>query len=157
MLIHFIITFISAIALTLPLIHTPLHLGSITLLLAILSALLLSASFPSWFGYILVLIYIGGILIIFIYFIVITPNQYINTRPLKSTLFSLLILTILINSYSFLPFNIFSVSSFQKLIPAFFFPSQGPLLLIVITILFISLIIVVKISTPNKGPFRPFK
>jgi hypothetical protein len=44
----------------------------------------------------------------------------------------------------------------QKLITSFFYPSQGPLLIAIIIILFFALLVVVKISERNKGPFRSF-
>jgi len=44
----------------------------------------------------------------------------------------------------------------QKLITSFFYPSQGPILIAIILILFFALLLVVKIAERNKGPFRPF-
>lgn len=156
MLLAFTFSILLATCFCLPLAHTPLHLGLIILILALVGAIFTSITASTWFGLIIAIIYIGGILVIFAYFIAIIPNQNLHIKPILS----ILVLT----SFMFLFFSdttvwssaVISPENRQKLITSFFYPSQGPILIAIILILFIALLIVVKISERNKGPFRPF-
>nr|APB92054.1 NADH dehydrogenase subunit 6 [Montfortula punctata] len=58
----------------LPMLSAPLSLGLIVIMLSGVMCLLIGLTPSSWYGYILFLIYIGGLLVMFIYVSAITPN-----------------------------------------------------------------------------------
>jgi NADH-ubiquinone oxidoreductase chain 6 len=60
--------------------YYPLSLGLWILILSISISVLIRTSFSRWFGFIIFLIYIGGILVIFAYFVAIQPNQQFNLK-----------------------------------------------------------------------------
>lgn len=102
------------------------------------------------------LIYIGGILVIFIYFVAVTPNQRHDLKVFVMAvvggvrLFYIIIFRVnLIKNFS-------KAFSLRREIMIFFF-SQRAVLVVVFIILFVGLIIVVKITRLIQGPLRPFK
>jgi NADH-ubiquinone oxidoreductase chain 6 len=52
----------------------PIRLGVIVWAVALMSALIMGLLVYSWFGYIIFLVYVGGLLVIFGYFAAISPN-----------------------------------------------------------------------------------
>lgn len=136
---------------------SPLPLGTLILLLALFSSLLIASLSSSWFGIILFLIYVGGLLVIFIYFAALCPNHFI---PIKHTL--TLFFTCLILLYSFLRLllPVFTPLSLTPL-PAqntttIFFIDNLPALLFLGLTLFLILITVVTTTKHTRGPLRPF-
>ena len=148
-----------SIALTLPLAHTPLTLGVWILALAILLSIITAIATSSWFGLILFIIYIRGILVIFSYFAAISPNQQLPISSLLYSLLTIFILSILyLSSKSILP----SSTSFSKIIYSnpnlisMYSSYQIPILMLLAILLLLILILVVKIVEHKKGPLRPF-
>lgn len=144
-----VLTMASAILLTI----NPLSLGIVILLTALALTFIYSLIITSWIAFLIFLIYVGGILVIFAYFVALVPNQQINqmiSLPIiivwRITLF---ILTCL-NSYSSHP------TSSLKNISIMYITENIQLLLILALILLFTIIVVVKLVTNNKGPLRPF-
>lgn len=63
-----------SLLLVVPLIQQPLSLGFAVLSLSFFLRVLVAGRFFSWYGFILFLIYVGGLLVLFSYVIVLTPN-----------------------------------------------------------------------------------
>nr|ANC65484.1 NADH dehydrogenase subunit 6 [Hirudo medicinalis] len=110
--------------------------------------------YSNWFAYMIFLIYIGGMLIMFSYFVAISPNQIIKLGMLTIILFFTLIFLISfiysLNSYMY----IFNYES------SFYMMYETPymyMLILLITLLLIIMLIVVKLVNCSKGPLRPFK
>ena len=125
----------------------------------IISAATLSVSMGissiSWFGLILFLIYIGGILVIFSYFVVIQPNQHLEIKTLIITT----ILTIFILSRFFInqPKTLYSIFTLKSAPPfLLILPNSLIILLILAIVLFLALVAAVKITKLHEGPLRPF-
>lgn len=148
-----------ALAYTLPLILTPLTLGLWILFIALVTASLLTLLSSSWFGLMLFIIYIGGMLVIFSYFAAVAPNQKLN----------ILMLTILFISTFIILFFVTNLaphySKHKQIVPSLeippsfiylFAPSQTPLIITLASLLLLALIFVVKITNRNEGPLRPF-
>ena len=159
MLYTFILSTIFAFASTLPLIFTPITLGIWIFLLALITASLIGFLTSSWFGLILFIIYIGGILVIFSYFVATAPNQ-------KFRLLLPLCLFFTIFCFSFLFFSInlhlafSSAALFEQLTSnsfAFLYlPKNIAILIFLASLLLLALIFVVKVARRNGGPLRPF-
>ncbi len=89
---------------SLPLMVTPLRIGIVIFVITFLMCVLLGLLVSRWFAYILFLIYIGGLIVIFIYICLLCSNyQFFPIPP---------ILSILLASIAFL---IRIVASFQEL------------------------------------------
>nr|QXF29935.1 NADH dehydrogenase subunit 6 [Chloeia pocicola] len=138
---------------------TPLSLGIWILLFSLVIALMISSFVSSWWGMVLFLIYIGGLLVMFAYFSAVTPNQQWELFPLFLFSFLLMLVLWLNNDLFFCPdpvlsFNNFYSSSFSptKILEL----SNAILYLTLAVILFLALIMVVKISSLTSGPLRPF-
>lgn len=80
--------------------RSPLALGLWILFMSMLVSVLCRTTFSRWFGFIIFLIYIGGMLVIFAYFAAIQPNQEVN---LRTPLFFIVV------AFINLPINIYPV------------------------------------------------
>lgn len=158
MLITLFISFTISLALSIYLISTPILLGLWILLLALSISLTISIFLRRWLSLFIFIIYIGGILVIFAYFIALSPNQFISINILipfiLTVSFSAIYLTF-ITSFSF-PSNSFITTSSQPVIPYLLQIFNLPMLILLALILFFALVAVVKISSLTLGPLRPF-
>jgi len=133
-------------------IRTPVCLGGWILLFSIFSSMLLRSVYLSWFGYIMFLIYIGGILVIFSYFTAIQPNQDVFIiKPFYYWIIIYLSLPINISSFSI---DLFA-SSFWW-IRCMFNSFNIICLTLVALVLFLALVRVVKVTITSFSPLRPF-
>lgn len=134
----------------------PLNLGLWILLVALLFSFSLIIIYSTWFSLILFLIYIGGILVIFSYFIALTPNLYLRIKPL--IIFSTLIFFIRLLIIRFFNPSIQfhqDLSSYSSIDVLYL--SYNVIILVFIRIILLFIIIaVVKITSSPKGPLRPF-
>nr|AML26169.1 NADH dehydrogenase subunit 6 [Scolytinae sp. BMNH 1274286] len=145
----------------------PLSKGYMLLLLTITTSL--SASLmhlDSWFGYILFLVMVGGMLVAFIYMTSIASNEKFDFLQTYTLLLLLVVIISLILMALFLPSSLLSnnlmmLTSQEVLLPKnklfltkiFSCPlSQLPIALM--SYLFLTLIMVVKMVDFNKGPIR---
>jgi len=132
----------------------PLTIGLLILLLALILSVIFSMSISSWVALLIFLIYIGGILVMFSYFVAITPNQNLSVIVVFSTLFSSII-TLAFIAYSLnilIPINLRYVTQSNIIYEKF----NIPVLIILALILLFTIVVVVKVSIHNKGPLRPF-
>nr|YP_010946632.1 NADH dehydrogenase subunit 6 [Margattea nimbata]WGO57350.1 NADH dehydrogenase subunit 6 [Margattea nimbata] len=141
----------------------PMIMGMILLIQTILIMLLtgmMSQSF--WFSYILFLIFIGGMLILFIYVTSLASNEMISLS--KKTLIIMLMFTvILLISTNFIQMNLNTQDNFlftnmnnslnNQTMKLYNLPTQLITILLG-SYLFLSLIAVVKIINIFKGPLR---
>lgn len=148
------ILIISSLAINIFIILNPLSIGITILFIALSVAILFSHSISSWIAFLIFLIYVRGILVIFSYFVSLTPNQTTNIISIIITLsFTFLILLSL--SYVI---NIKSLSSSFYNIQSniFYLKSNSPRLILLALVLLLTIIIVVKLTINTKGPLRPF-
>nr|YP_073353.1 NADH dehydrogenase subunit 6 [Graptacme eborea]AAT98402.1 NADH dehydrogenase subunit 6 [Graptacme eborea] len=82
MFMSFMISMFFSMFLFVPLVINPMVLGLMIIMLSFMVSLIVSFSVSSWFGYILYLIYIGGMLVMFCYICAITPS----TKHFKKTI-----------------------------------------------------------------------
>jgi len=132
----------------------PLSIGISILLIALIVSILFSYSISSWIAFLIFLIYIRGILVIFSYFVSLTPNQTLNILTilliLSTTFLSLLTLTLILHIK---PQSIYLYTTQSNI---FYLKSNAAILIILASILLITIIIVVKLTITTKGPLRPF-
>jgi len=130
---------------------SPVNLGVIVLLTAITVASSLALISTSWFGFIIFIIYVGGILVIFAYFAALQPNQQVLSWGwvLTPIIILIIFISILPSPILLKTFNTPSTTDLFSYINLYI-----PILLALI--LFLALIIVVKTSHADEGPLRPF-
>lgn len=150
--------------LLLPLIAQPLSLGLViiiaTLLICITAATLLSA----WYGYILFLIYVGGLLVIFAYVAALSPN--VLFRRLNALIFFFLaasLFSVSIYFYLFLDFSVLDyyynsaeIKRLKRYGSALVSTHIASLLIGLGIILLVNLVVVVKICYYQRASLRPF-
>nr|QTF74786.1 NADH dehydrogenase subunit 6 [Aspa marginata] len=151
--------------LLLPLMAQPLSLGLVimfaTLMMCSISAMLLS----SWYGYILFLIYVGGLLVMFAYVAALSPNVLFGSgSPLIFFVFMLIFLGIIMFMYPLIDFsslNYLSSYSSYKFLKMYGTEMVSPQMISILIglgiILLINLVVVVKICYYQHASLRPFK
>lgn len=153
MFVIYISILVVSLGLSIVLAFTPLALGLWVLILSISISFLTSLMYSSWFGFILFLIYIGGILVIFAYFVRIQPNQQFRLK--NSFFFSFLVfVNLIINSY---PITIDLFSNINWWINSLFDLRNVRVVILLGFVLFLALVIVVKITTFMMAPLRPYR
>lgn len=149
----------------------PLTVGLMLLIQTFLISIIIGIIFKTfWFSYILFLIFLGGMLIIFIYITTLSSNEIfsLNNKTWILYLFIIIILTIIIilldiNYYCFInnyeiiilfDINIIIDENSINLNKIYSYPTNF-LTLFIIIYLFLTLIIAVKITNFFLGPLRP--
>uniref|UniRef100_A0AB39CC03 NADH dehydrogenase subunit 6 n=1 Tax=Cymatium sp. TaxID=3160661 RepID=A0AB39CC03_9CAEN len=159
------ITLTSSIMLMLPLMAQPLSLGLVimfsTLLMCMASAMLIS----SWYGYILFLIYVGGLLVMFAYVAALSPNILFGKgTSLMFFTFMVIPLGLLVYMYPLIDFSSLGyMSSYvnYKCLKVYGIEMVSPHMISILIglaiILLINLVVVVKICYYQQASLRPFK
>lgn len=149
-----ILTIILTSFISLLLCSSPLAIGLTILSIALLIAILYSLTCSSWFGLLIFLIYIGGILVIFSYFVALIPNQpLISISNLNIIRISIIITLILTNLFNTPPIIISIHSNFTEVI---YQPQNTSILILLALILLLIIVITVKITHRSRGPLRAF-
>jgi NADH-ubiquinone oxidoreductase chain 6 len=131
----------------------PITIGISILTIALTLAIIYGLTLSSWIAFLLFLIYIGGILVMFAYFVALSPNQQINKLSITpSLIFIISIFTVILYIQVYPRIT----PTFQFLINTFYTNINISLLILLAIILFLTIVVVVKIVTNNKGPLRPF-
>jgi len=148
MLLSILIIITSSLLLAL----NPITIGLTILIIALTLTITFAISIASWIAFLIFLIYVRGILVLFSYFVAITPNQ---TLPEITTL--LICLSILIPTYILFPsqFIYITKNTNSSIISIYTANSLFTLIILAIILLF-TILLVVKIATTFKGPLRPF-
>nr|QTT61296.1 NADH dehydrogenase subunit 6 [Tritia incrassata] len=150
--------------LLLPLMMQPLSLGLVVMISTLLMCFISAITLSSWYGYILFLIYVGGLLVMFAYVAALSPNVLFG----KGTPMIFFVVTMLPISvvFYFLPLvdmsslsylSIFSDMKFLKIYGIeMVAPQMISILIGLALILLINLIVVVKICYYQQASLRPF-
>nr|QGZ10054.1 NADH dehydrogenase subunit 6 [Eisenia tracta] len=139
---------------TLYLASTPIILGMNILIMSLLLSAVFASFISSWFAFLVFLIYIGGMLVMFAYFLALTPNQQMShSNNIMYGLISLITFSTLSYTINIKVPSLSEVSQGNSLL---FLKTTAPFLIILALILLFTMIIVVKLTTRSKGPLRPF-
>nr|YP_009490340.1 NADH dehydrogenase subunit 6 [Reticunassa hiradoensis]AWH61678.1 NADH dehydrogenase subunit 6 [Reticunassa hiradoensis] len=149
--------------LLLPLMMQPLSLGLIIMISTLLMCFISAMTLSSWYGYILFLIYVGGLLVMFAYVAALSPNVLFG-KGTPMIFFLIVLFPISIILY-FLPLiDLSTVSYFNlnelKLLKMYGIEMVAPEMISILIglaiILLINLIVVVKICYYQHASLRPF-
>lgn len=154
MILSTLILIIAAITFSASTAINPLTIGLLILFLALVLAVTFGLSISSWVALLIFLIYIGGILVIFAYFVAITPNQNLPIPLLVGMILtSLFALASISFSAELKSYVILRYTSQTNIIYELF--SINVLIILALILLF-TIVVVVKVSIHRKGPLRPF-
>nr|YP_010265767.1 NADH dehydrogenase subunit 6 [Ochlerotatus fluviatilis]UIS24521.1 NADH dehydrogenase subunit 6 [Ochlerotatus fluviatilis] len=149
----------------------PLAMGLVLLIQTFLISLLTGMYVKTfWFSYVLFLIFMGGMLVLFIYVTSLSSNEMFS-MSLKLMFISLIMTIIFMITISIIDLsmiemfinnnemNLFNMISFMsentlKLNKMYNFPTNL-ITLLLINYLFLTLLVTVKITKKNYGPLRP--
>nr|QNV49094.1 NADH dehydrogenase subunit 6 [Isara chinensis] len=150
--------------LMLPLMSQPLSLGLFVMISTLFMCLISGMVLSSWYGYILFLIYVGGLLVMFAYVAALSPNiLFGRSTPM---MFFFILLPILALIFYSLPLidsssltNYFQLSSF-KVLKTYGIEMVSPHMISVLiglaVILLVNLIVVVKVCFYQHASLRPY-
>nr|YP_009050476.1 NADH dehydrogenase subunit 6 [Ridgeia piscesae]AIG23744.1 NADH dehydrogenase subunit 6 [Ridgeia piscesae] len=155
MTLSLILSFMATLTFSLMLSFNPVTQGTFILLIALTSTVMLLLM-SSWYAIILFLIYISGMLVMFAYFSATSQNSKLEINFLFPSMIAMfmMFMTIFVLTPPHLNSNFFpsSINSQSDL----FTSSNIPILIFLISILFLALVCIVKICLKDKGPLRPF-
>nr|QLH57031.1 NADH dehydrogenase subunit 6 [Varioconus equiminaensis] len=159
-----IITLTSSTLLILPMMSQPLSLGLVIMISTLFMCLVSGMTTSAWYGYILFLIYVGGLLVMFAYVAALSPNVLFGgLTPLFSLIMFFPILFVLFYFYFFKDSSYLSFEpSFSKFMYLKMYgielisPYMISILIGLGTILLINLIVVAKICYYQQASLRPF-
>nr|YP_011014779.1 NADH dehydrogenase subunit 6 [Fulgoraria chinoi]WQB41284.1 NADH dehydrogenase subunit 6 [Fulgoraria chinoi] len=149
----------------LPLMTQPLSLGLVIMLSTFLMCVVTSLILSSWYGYILFLIYVGGLLVMFAYVAALSPNVLFGKANAGLVFFTLIMpvslfmylyplvdLSFMCNNESFMKLKFMKMYGVEMVAP-----QMVSILIGLAAILLITLIVVVKICYYHHASLRPFK
>lgn len=149
-LIFLIIIFIITLSWSILLRNNPITLSMIILSIAVCSSTLIRLLLSSWYAIVLFLIYIGGIIVIFSYFVSFSSNDSIwYKRKIQFIIIPLIIYKSL-NIQRLIPIN--SNTQINKL----YLSSNIVIIVLITLILLLIIIIIIKIVKTNNGPLRGY-
>nr|ARK18693.1 NADH dehydrogenase subunit 6 [Conus cf. echinophilus RZ-2017]ARK18703.1 NADH dehydrogenase subunit 6 [Conus bruguieri]ARK18718.1 NADH dehydrogenase subunit 6 [Conus bruguieri] len=159
-----IITLTSSTLLILPMMSQPLSLGLVIMISTLFMCLVSGMTTSAWYGYILFLIYVGGLLVMFAYVAALSPNVLFGgLTPLFSLIMLFPILFVLFYFYFFKDSSYLSFEpSFSKFMYLKMYgvelisPYMISILIGLGTVLLINLIVVAKICYYQQASLRPF-
>nr|AMO27013.1 NADH dehydrogenase subunit 6 [Amynthas sp. 2 LZ-2016] len=133
---------------------TPFMFTINILAMALLAATTLATTLSTWYGFLVILIYISGMLVMFAYFLALCPNHQLPTT--ENTIFMIITFATLTIAAMITKTKIFIPQVMHQGKMYLYEPNTAPLLLLLALILFLTMIIVVKLTKRSKGPLRPF-
>nr|QXJ42315.1 NADH dehydrogenase subunit 6 [Sepiadariidae sp. GS-2020] len=144
----------------------PLSLGFMLILMVLFTSVLISMIIYSWYGYLLFLVYVGGMLVMFMYIISLVPNLIFLSSKVFMFFFSVFIMFLVMSVSStkyminiemknFELFN-YNNNSLGGASLVMIYDNIFCYLLLALVLLFV-LISVVKICYYCEGPLRIFK
>nr|YP_009648963.1 NADH dehydrogenase subunit 6 [Acisoma panorpoides]QDA21646.1 NADH dehydrogenase subunit 6 [Acisoma panorpoides] len=142
----------------------PMNMGIMLLLQTLMLCVLISLmSYNSWFSYILFLVFLGGMLVLFIYMTSIASNELFKKSlyiPIIMYLMIIMLVSLMLMMDPSLSIKMITESTINsetsKMIMAPLYNNPSSLITIFMVLyLFLTLIVVVSITSFNKGPLRP--
>nr|AIY61669.1 NADH dehydrogenase subunit 6 [Glyptotermes sp. A TB-2014] len=145
----------------------PLAMGMMLLVQTMMTCLISGMMYQSfWFQYILFMVFVGGILVLFIYVTSLASNEMFSfsTKMMIAMTMFMLPSAILMNK-TWTPLNSSDVTNHELMMmnkittmtSKFYNQPSGTMTILMALYLFLTLIVVVKITNISKGPLRQTK
>nr|YP_010584287.1 NADH dehydrogenase subunit 6 [Baicaloclepsis echinulata]UZT67828.1 NADH dehydrogenase subunit 6 [Baicaloclepsis echinulata] len=140
--------------LTMMILNNPLTMILNILLMALLTSWIYGFILSSWYSFLIFLIYVGGMLVMFAYFVALTPNQMLKIKLYFLTFnmtFFLLMMPFILGGKTLVVKNFHYFDSMEL------YSSLNLLLVFMIILLLLTImLLVVKMINTSKGPLRPY-
>nr|ANZ03426.1 NADH dehydrogenase subunit 6 [Theodoxus fluviatilis] len=149
---------------SMPMMMQPFSLGLCIMAISLFWCILLGFTYSSWFSYVLFLIYVGGLLVMFVYVAALAPNTLFSSlKSLTSTMSAAFVLFIIIISLtskdlSFLYDTLSSDYCNESMKTGILMTSSSNISMLIGLglILLMNLLAVVKVCYYQQGPLRPY-
>uniref|UniRef100_UPI0030DFCE56 NADH dehydrogenase subunit 6 n=1 Tax=Haemadipsa hainana TaxID=909595 RepID=UPI0030DFCE56 len=151
---YYMFFLIFGISMNLFIFSSPVMMLLVILFNSLLLSVIISFNLSSWYAFLMFLIYIGGMLIMFSYFVAISPNQYVKNKSMLLT--PLLIIIMLLITYSHYSNFISMNKYFFNFVLMMYKNESNFCTLFLILLLLLMMLIVSKLMKSSKGPLRPF-
>ena len=164
MTVRIVCSILLALIFAIPMMIQPLSLGLCIIGISLFWCVLLGLIYSSWFSYVLFLIYVGGLLVIFVYVAALAPNTLFSSLKslvgitATSTVLLTLVLLLTPKDLSFL-YDSISLDYYSESIKTGIIIVSSCNIGILIglgLILLINLLAVVKVCYYQQGPLRPY-
>nr|YP_009974958.1 NADH dehydrogenase subunit 6 [Platynereis massiliensis]QNJ33932.1 NADH dehydrogenase subunit 6 [Platynereis massiliensis] len=130
---------------------SPVNLGMLVLMIALIMSSTLCMITTSWFSFIMFIIYVGGMLVMFAYFAALQPNQFITNWNWAIVPMWFMILLTLFSQNKKIMWVQYSLNTIEV-----YTTTNMELPLLLALILFLALVVVIKTARADDGPLRPF-
>nr|URX54068.1 NADH dehydrogenase subunit 6 [Paraneotermes simplicicornis] len=143
----------------------PLAMGMMLLTQTMLMCMISGMMHQSfWFQYILFMVFIGGMLVLFIYVTSLASNEMFSlSMKMTATAIAAMPMTMMIkewmtmNNKETLTYEMMKVNEITTMTSKMYNQPNGTLTILMALYLFLTLIVVVKITNISKGPLRQMK
>lgn len=153
MLVQLFLWFTFFVSLSLIFLDSILLIGVFRLIFSLCVCYLVRAFFSSWFRVIAVIVYVGGLLVIFSYFLAVCPNQSLDSKlwilPFTGGL------SLVIGYFRTIFYSPDTGGGLTEL-EFLYKTDDGILLIFLVLILLFALLAVVSVVRLSQGPLRPF-
>nr|YP_010180293.1 NADH dehydrogenase subunit 6 [Haemadipsa crenata]QVD39096.1 NADH dehydrogenase subunit 6 [Haemadipsa crenata] len=150
----YMIFLVISMSMNLFIISSPVMMLLVILFNSLLMSMIIAFNLSSWYAFLMFLIYIGGMLVMFSYFVAISPNQYIKMKLMF--FFPVLIFSLLTLSYLGYGNNLSLSNFFSNFILMMYKNESNFCTLFLILLLMLMMLMVSKMMKLAKGPLRPF-
>nr|YP_010261317.1 NADH dehydrogenase subunit 6 [Gomphus vulgatissimus]UIB40224.1 NADH dehydrogenase subunit 6 [Gomphus vulgatissimus] len=148
----------------------PMNMGILLLIQTLMTCLLTGAlSYTTWFSYILFLVFLGGMLVLFIYMTSIASNEVFQKSNYVMMIFISTIIVLILgsamlidpmmtsftNSPETLNMNNVSENSENLMLMTLYNMPNATITIFMVLYLFLTLIVIVFITKSHQGPLRP--
>nr|YP_009400209.1 NADH dehydrogenase subunit 6 [Zeylanicobdella arugamensis]AQT26247.1 NADH dehydrogenase subunit 6 [Zeylanicobdella arugamensis] len=133
--------------------NSPILMALNILLVSIMLAMMMSIMVSSWYAILMFLIYIGGMMIMFSYFIALTPNQTLKMKSYFAI--NMMTLSLILPPMIFFMNNL-NIKNNMMMCYDLYLMNMKPITMMMILILLMMLLIIVKLVKISSGPLRPF-
>nr|AHC94331.1 NADH dehydrogenase subunit 6 [Nerita fulgurans] len=153
-----------ALIFSMPMMMQPLSLGLCIMMISLFWCILLGLTYSSWFSYVLFLIYVGGLLVMFVYVAALAPNTLFSSLKSLSGIMAvsfvmlIALATLTPKDLSFL-YDVSSLDHFSESMKTGILmvsSSNISMLIGLGLILLMNLLAVVKVCYYQQGPLRPY-
>nr|UQJ75258.1 NADH dehydrogenase subunit 6 [Paraneotermes simplicicornis] len=143
----------------------PLAMGMMLLMQTMLMCMISGMMHQSfWFQYILFMVFIGGMLVLFIYVTSLASNEMFSlSMKMTATAIAIMSMTMTVkewmtmNNKETLTYEMMKVNEITMMTSKMYNQPNGTLTILMALYLFLTLIVVVKITNISKGPLRQMK
>nr|YP_010574627.1 NADH dehydrogenase subunit 6 [Leucorrhinia albifrons]UZI00198.1 NADH dehydrogenase subunit 6 [Leucorrhinia albifrons] len=143
----------------------PMNMGITLLLQTLMMCVMMGLmSYSSWFSYILFLVFLGGMLVLFIYMTSIASNELFKKSMYFSTVIMMMLTVMFLFSMLMDPFMVtnsmnsevmMEINKSKMIMSPLYNNPTSIITTFMVLYLFLTLIVVVNITKFNKGPLRP--